>query len=138
MNLADPAEKKIILFDGLCNLCTASVSFILQNEKKPVFQFASIQSEAGERLLERCGLPRDYDRAIVLIDAGSVYRGSTAALKIGQQLRSPWSLLARIGILVPRFVRDWAYDQVALHRYRWFGKREVCMLPTEELKSRFL
>ena len=131
-------QKKIILFDGVCNLCNGSVIFVLQREKEPVFQFASIQSEAGQRLLERCGLPKDYSEAVVLIQQGNIYLGSTAALKIGQQLRFPWSFFASLGLIVPEPIRDWVYKQIAMHRYQWFGKRDVCMIPTENLRARFL
>jgi predicted DCC family thiol-disulfide oxidoreductase YuxK len=135
---ADIRQQKIILFDGVCNLCNESVSFILQWEKKPAFRFASIQSEAGQAWLEWCGLPRDFDQAIVLIDRGNVFLGSTAALRIGQQLRFPWSLLSHVGIGIPKFIRDGVYSQIAKHRYQWFGKKDVCMMPTKELKARFL
>jgi len=131
-------QQKIILFDGVCNLCNGSVIFILQREKGPVFRFASIQSEAGQKLLQWCGLPRGYNQAVVLIDHGRVYLGSTAALKIGQALKFPWSFWAALGLLVPGFIRDWVYKQIAWNRYQWFGKREVCMVPTENLKARFL
>jgi predicted DCC family thiol-disulfide oxidoreductase YuxK len=131
-------QRGIILFDGVCNLCNGSVIFILQKEKEPVLQFASIQSEAGQKLLEWCGLPRDYRQAVVLIDHENVYLGSTAALKIGQTLKVPWSCLSSIGLLFPRFLRDWVYNQIARNRYRWFGKRDVCLFPTEDLKTRFL
>ena len=134
----DIQEQKIILFDGVCNLCNRSVNFILQREKEPIFQFASIQSESGQKLLAWCGLPKDYSEAVVLIDRGKVYLGSTAALKIGQQLSFPWSLLSSAGFLVPTFIRDWVYKQIATHRYQWFGKRNVCMIPTENLRARFL
>jgi len=138
MNDIEIKRQKIILFDGVCNLCNGSVIFILQREKKPVFQFASIQSEAGKELLDWYGLPKDYDQAIVLIDHGRIYLGSTAALRIGQHLRFPWSLLSYAGFIVPKSIRDWVYKQIALNRYQWFGKREVCMVPTEKLKARFL
>jgi predicted DCC family thiol-disulfide oxidoreductase YuxK len=131
-------QLRIILFDGICNLCNGSVIFILQREKEPVFQFASIQSEAGQNLLEWCGLPKEYSQAVVLIDHGDVYLGSTAALRIGQTLKSPWSFSSSLGLLVPGLIRDWVYRQIALNRYQWFGKREVCMIPTENLKTRFL
>jgi predicted DCC family thiol-disulfide oxidoreductase YuxK len=131
-------HQRIILFDGVCNLCNGSVVFILQRENSPIFKFASIQSQAGKELLASCGLPSDYDQAIVFIDRGKVYLGSTAALKIGQQLRFPWSILSYAGLFVPRFVRDWVYNQIAAHRYQWFGKRDICMVPTESLKARFL
>lgn len=131
-------QCKIVLFDGVCNLCNGSVVFILQNEKEPIFQFASIQSEAGQELVTWCGLPRDFNQAVVLIDRGTIYFGSTAALNIGQGLRFPWSVLSSAGLIVPAFIRDWVYRQIAVHRYQWFGKRDVCMIPTENLKARFL
>lgn len=138
MNRAELEQRKIILFDGVCNLCNGSVIFVLEREQTPAFQFASIQSEAGRELLEWCGLPRGYSQAVVLIDRGNVYRGSSAALKIGQQLRFPWSFVSSIGLAIPVFLRDRVYNQIALHRYQWFGKRNACMLPTESLKERFL
>lgn len=131
-------QQKIILFDGVCNLCNSSVIFILQHEKEPVFLFASIQSEAGQELLEWSALPKDFAEAIVFIDQGTVYLGSTAMLKIGTYLNFPWSLLSRVGFIVPKTVRDLVYQQIAIHRYKWFGKKDVCMVPTEALKKRFL
>lgn len=131
-------QQPIILFDGLCNLCNPSVVFVLQHERQPIFQFASLQSKAGQKLLGWCGLSLDYNQAVILIDKGKIDFGSTAALKIGKTLKFPWWVLSDLGILVPKSIRDWVYHQVAQHRYRWFGKREVCMLPTEELKKRFL
>lgn len=138
MNQESIQQKKIILFDGVCNLCNGSVTFILEREKEPVFQFASIQSQAGKELLQWCGLPREYSQAIVLIDQERIYLGSTAALKIGQTLKFPWSILSTAGFIIPKPIRDWVYNQIALNRYQWFGKREVCMIPTEKLKARFL
>jgi predicted DCC family thiol-disulfide oxidoreductase YuxK len=137
MNKEKLKHQKIILFDGVCNLCNGSVIFVLQRERKPVFKFASIQSEAGKELLDWCGLPTDYTEAIILIDNGRIYFGSTAALKIGQTLKFPWSFLAYAGFIIPKFIRDWVYAQIASHRYQWFGKRDVCMVPTKELQSRF-
>ena len=131
-------QRKIILFDGVCNLCNGSVRFILQWEKKPDFLFASIQSEAGRELLGWCGLSENFDQAVVLIDRGNMYLGSTAALKIGQTLKFPWFVLSYAGFLMPVFARDWVYRQIALNRYQWFGKRNVCMVPTDGLKARFL
>lgn len=128
MNRADLEQWQIILFDGVCNLCNGSVIFVLQRERTPTFKFASIQSEAGKELLKWCGLPPDYNQAVVLIDCGRIYLGSTAALKVGQQLKFPWSLSAYIGFIVPKFVRDWVYNQIARNRYQWFGKRDVCMV----------
>lgn len=138
MNTDDIRRQKIILFDGVCNLCNSSVIFILEHEPGPIFRFASIQSNAGRELLQWCGLPIDYAEAVVLISDGKRYLGSTAALKIGQTLKFPWSMLSSMGLIVPKFIRDWVYNQIGKHRYKWFGKREVCMIPTKNLKSRFL
>jgi predicted DCC family thiol-disulfide oxidoreductase YuxK len=131
-------QQKIVLFDAVCNLCNRSVIFILKQERKPIFRFASIQSEAGQELLKWCGLPADYAQAVLLVDNGNIFFGSTAALKIGQTLKLPWSLLAVAGLVVPKVIRDWVYSKIAKHRYRWFGKREVCLVPSEHLKARFL
>ncbi len=131
-------RRRIILFDGICNLCNGSVIFILKWEKDPIFQFASIQSQAGKKLLEWCGLPSNYNQAVVYIENGQIHLGSSAALKIGQNLIFPWSLLSFAGLIVPKFIRDWVYNQIAQHRYQWFGKKDVCMVPTESLKARFL
>jgi len=131
-------RQKIILFDGICNLCNESVIFILRREKNASFHFASIQSETGKELLDWCRLPSDYNQAVVYIENGKIHFNSTAALRIGQRLNFPWSLLAYSGFIVPRFIRDWVYNQIAQHRYQWFGKKDVCMVPSESLKPRFL
>jgi len=137
MKIVGIQRQHIILFDGVCNLCNSTVNFVLKNEKKPIFRFASIQSETGKELLKWCGLPSDYNQAVVYLENGKVHLGSTAALKIGQELTFPWSVLSYTGIIVPRFIRDWVYAQIAKHRYQWFGKRDVCMIPTKDLKARF-
>ena len=138
MHDEDIRQHKIILFDGVCNLCNGSVIFVLKWEKQPIFQFASIQSEAGRELLKWCGLSPDYTEAVIFIDNRKIYLGSSAALKIGQELTFPWNILAYAGFMVPKFIRDRVYAQIAQHRYQWFGKRDVCMIPTQNLKARFL
>ena len=137
-NSATHQLSPVILFDGVCNLCNGSVIFILEREKGPIFKFASIQSEKGKELLEWCGLPSNYSQTVILIDHGKVFSGSTAALKIGGYLKFPWSILSSIGLLVPRFIRDWVYTKIAQNRYQWFGKRDMCMVPTESLRARFI
>jgi predicted DCC family thiol-disulfide oxidoreductase YuxK len=138
MNKDEIDQQRIIIFDGMCNLCNGSVDFILRWENNPVFQFAAIQSEAGQDLLACVGLPPDYRDAVILIDRGKISLGSTAALKIGRYLGFPWSLLSSVGFIIPGFARDWVYSQIAKHRYQWFGKRDACRIPSEELKRRFL
>jgi predicted DCC family thiol-disulfide oxidoreductase YuxK len=130
--------QKIILFDGVCNLCNGSVIFVLKHEKDSSFRFASLQSDPGQKLLKWCSLPLDYSEAVIYLEYGNFFSGSTAALKLGQKLVFPWSILASLGLLVPKFIRDWVYSQIGKHRYQWFGKRDVCMVPTENLRSRFL
>jgi predicted DCC family thiol-disulfide oxidoreductase YuxK len=130
-------RQHVILFDGICNLCNGSVIFILKHEASPMFRFAALQSETGKGLLRWCGLPQDFSDAVIYIENGQIHLGSTAALKIGKRLRFPWSMISSSGLLVPKMIRDGIYRQIGIHRYRWFGKREVCMIPTRELKARF-
>jgi len=137
MKIIDIQHQHIILFDGVCNLCNGSVNFILKHERSTLFYFASIQSEAGKELLQWCGLREDFSEAVIYIENGRVHQGSTAALKIGQRLKLPWSMISSIGLLVSKIIRDWIYRQIGTHRYQWFGKRDVCMMPTQELKVRF-
>jgi predicted DCC family thiol-disulfide oxidoreductase YuxK len=137
MKIADIQSQHIVLFDGVCNLCNSSVNFILRHEKSALLHFASIQSETGKALLQWCGLPKDFSEAVIYIENGRVHQASTAALKIGQRLKFPWSMISSTGMLVPTMIRDWVYRQIGTHRYQWFGKRDVCMIPTKELKMRF-
>jgi predicted DCC family thiol-disulfide oxidoreductase YuxK len=127
----------IIVFDGLCNLCTASVQFILRHERKPYFKFAPMQSKAGAAVLEASGLaPGDVD-TFVLIEDGRAYMRSDAALRVARGLSAPWSLAGALAI-IPRPIRDWAYRIIARNRYQWFGRRAACMVPSPEVRARFL
>jgi predicted DCC family thiol-disulfide oxidoreductase YuxK len=118
-------------------LCNGSVRFIIARDPEAYFRFAPLQSETGRRLLVESGLSDSPPDSIVLIQGGRAYTQSAAALRIARRLRFPWPLLYAL-ILVPSFFRDWLYDLIARNRYRWFGRREVCMTPTPELRSRFL
>ena len=138
MNDEDIKKHCIILFDGVCNLCNGSVIFVLRYERNSEFLFASIQSEAGQKLLSWCGFPSGYNQAVIYIDKGKFFSGSTAALKIGQKLKFPWSVLSSMGLAVPVLVRDRIYAQIATHRYQWFGKRDTCMVAAGNLRTRFL
>ena len=131
------SATRIVLFDGVCNLCNASVQFIIRRDPSGCFHFASRQSAPGRELLERHGLDPQRDDSIVLLERGRVYLRSTAALRIAQRLRWPWPLLFGF-ILVPRFLRDSLYDWIAANRYRWFGKSDTCLLPPAEAEDRFL
>jgi predicted DCC family thiol-disulfide oxidoreductase YuxK len=125
--------NKVVLFDGVCNLCNGAVRFIIARDPGARFRFASLQSDVGRRLLKDDGPPE----TIVLLEKGKIYSKSSAVLRIAWGLRFPWPLLYAF-IVVPRPLRDLVYDWVARHRYRWFGKQETCLLPTPALRNRFL
>jgi predicted DCC family thiol-disulfide oxidoreductase YuxK len=128
----------VILFDGLCNLCTGSVRFVLERDRAAAFDFASLQSEAARGVLAKAGRDaKGLPDSVVLVDEEGVHLRSEAALRIAGRLRQPWPLLAVFRIL-PRALRDAAYDFVARRRYRWFGKRDACLVPTPALRARFL
>jgi predicted DCC family thiol-disulfide oxidoreductase YuxK len=127
----------IVLFDGLCNLCNASVRFILENDPAGEFRFASLQSGAGAEALARFGLAPEGFSSIVLIDGDTVWSNSDAALRIAGRLRSPWPVLALL-LALPRPVRDGAYRWIADNRYGLFGKSATCPLPAPEWQARFL
>lgn len=130
-------DHPIVLFDGVCNLCTGGVQFILRRDPKKRFRFASLQSEIGQGFLRRFGIPPDELETMVLIAKDRAYSRSTAALKIVKGLRWPWPLLC-ILMIIPRPFLNLLYRFIARRRYRWFGKKETCWVPSPEWKSRFL
>ena len=123
----------IVLFDGVCNLCNGAVQFIIARDKRQGFRFASLQSAFGQQYQEQVG---EVD-SILLVEEGRVYQKSTAALRIARRLKGLWPMLY-IFIIIPPFLRDFIYDIIARNRYRWFGKKESCWLPTPDLKARFI
>ncbi len=130
-------QPAIILFDGVCNLCNGFVQFIIRRDPAGQFQFASLQSEAGQALLKAHGVPQDAMDTVVLIENGTVYTHSDVALQVAPRLQGAWGWL-RIGYALPLGWRNAIYNWVARNRYRWFGKKDQCMVPTPELKARFL
>jgi predicted DCC family thiol-disulfide oxidoreductase YuxK len=128
--------QKVILFDGVCNLCNHSVQFIIKRDKEGKFQFTSLQGETGLRLREKYKLNDKID-SIVLIENNRYFTESTAALKIAKHLDGFWKCLYILWI-VPRPIRNFIYRYIAKNRYKWFGKNDACMLPTKEIKERFL
>lgn len=133
MNMQHP----VVLFDGVCNLCNSSVQFIIRKDKKKQFYFASLQGETGQALLKKFNLSTNHFNSFVLVENDKIYTKSTAVLKLLKLLGGWWKLLYAF-IIVPPFIRNALYSFIAVNRYRWFGKRESCMLPAPELKSRFL
>ncbi len=136
MNL--PENKKIILFDGVCNLCNSFVQFVIKHDKKDVFRFVALQSEIGQEIIKNIGLQNQNIDSVVLYEPNSnFYLKSNAALEIVKNLDGVFKLVIVFKIF-PRFFRDFAYDFIARNRYKWLGKKESCMIPTLELKAKFL
>jgi predicted DCC family thiol-disulfide oxidoreductase YuxK len=129
--------QPVLLFDGVCNLCNSSVQFILKHEKNHNLKFAAIQSEAGEKLLALYRIDPNETNSVILISDDHVYTASDAVLKLTHHLKFPYSL-GKIFVVVPKAIRNFFYKKVADNRYNWFGKRESCMVPTPQLKNRFL
>lgn len=127
----------IILFDGVCNFCNGSVNFIIDRDPQAYFKFAPIQSEVGEKLLKENGVDKTVTDSVVLIEDGKVYTRTTAALRIAKRLNGYWSWFYGFTI-VPGVFRDFFYRLFAKYRYKMFGKQEACMMPTPEVRDRFL
>lgn len=128
--------RRIILFDGVCNFCNSSVQFIIKRDIKGRYKFTSLQSPIGQQLLKANEIPDELD-SFIYLEGSTVYYKSTAALKVCKGLKGPWKLMYAF-IVVPRPIRDLVYGVIAKNRYKWFGKRETCMIPTPEQRERFL
>ena len=130
--------KKIILFDGVCNLCNTTVQFVIKNDKEDIFRFTPLQSATGKKLLTERNIDTEDIDSIILIEPNvAYYTKSTAALEIGKYLKG-LSTISSILLWIPESLRDIVYDFVAKNRYKWYGKKESCMIPTEELKNKFI
>ncbi|MFD2550820.1 thiol-disulfide oxidoreductase DCC family protein [Bizionia sediminis] len=133
-----PENKHLILFDGVCNLCNNAINYVIKHDKNNVFVFAPLQSNIGNQVLEAHQIDTTKLDSILLYTANKqLHYKSTAALKIASKLGFPRNLLP-IFFIVPAFIRNWVYDVIAKNRYKWFGKKEACMIPTKELKAKFL
>ena len=135
--MISPKNNCIILFDGVCNLCNSSVQFIIRNDPKKLFLFASLQSDAASKILLQFRIKKLDLTSILFIENGRIYDKSTAVLKISRKLKGGYPLLYGF-IIIPRFMRDWMYQQLANNRYKWFGKKDICMVPSSDLVDRFL
>jgi predicted DCC family thiol-disulfide oxidoreductase YuxK len=136
--MSNPEEyNEIVLFDGVCNFCDSSVQLILRKERKPILKFASLQSETGQKLIKQYGLDKGGIDSIVYISNGKARIKSTAALYLAKRLKGGYPLLFGF-IIVPPFLRNWVYDWVARNRYKWFGKKDSCMIPSKEIRERFV
>jgi len=128
---------KIVLFDGVCNFCNSSVNLIMKHDKKNIFKFAALQSEKGGELQKKFGLnPKDLS-SFILVEEEKYFTKTTAALRVAKHLGFPWKL-SYIFIIIPPFIRNISYNIIAKYRYKWFGKRDACRIPTPEEKEKFL
>ncbi|MBC7949730.1 MAG: thiol-disulfide oxidoreductase DCC family protein [Chitinophagaceae bacterium] len=130
-------DNPVILFDGVCNLCNRIVQFVIRRDKSNHFRFASLQGKSGQEYLKRFQLPSNDLNSFILVERDKVFKRSTAALRVARRLNGMWPLLYGF-IIVPPFIRDAVYDYIAKNRYRWYGRREECMVPGESLRERFL
>jgi len=130
-------NKYIILFDGVCNLCNASVNFIIKHDKKEYFKFASLQSDVAKDLLLHFNSKKIKKESIILIEDKKFYQKSAAALRISKKLNGGYKLLY-LFIIIPTFIRDLVYSYIAKNRYKWFGKKNNCIIPNQKIKKRFL
>lgn len=133
-----PIDKKIILFDGVCNLCATSVQLIVQKDRKDLFRFVALQSELGLQILKHIGVDSKKTDSIILYEPGiAYYYKGEAVLKIASEIGGIYRLL-HVASILPLSVLNWMYDYVARNRYKWYGKKDNCMLPTAEIQAKFL
>jgi predicted DCC family thiol-disulfide oxidoreductase YuxK len=131
-------NKKIILFDGVCNLCNSAVQFVIEHDKKDVFRFVALQSELGKEILKHIGLNPENIDSIILYEPGvAYYYKSQAAIQISRSLGGFWHF-GTIFRIIPTRISNLLYDYIAKNRYKWYGKKESCIIPTPELKAKFL
>ena len=130
-------EQPIILFDGVCNFCNSVVNFVIKRDIKKQILFSPLQTDKGKKLLKQYGLPENELQSFVFIENGKAYTRSTAALKVCRHLLALWPLCYGF-MIVPKFIRNGIYNWFAQHRYKWFGVQQACMIPTPEVKARFL
>ena len=135
--MSNVKNKSIVLFDGVCNLCSTSVIFIIKHDKKAQFLFASLQSDAAKEILLQYNSKKLKIDSIVLIQNNKFYEKSTAAIRIANDLSGGFKFLY-LFIIIPKFIRDFVYDYIAKNRYKWYGQKEFCMIPTPEIKNRFI
>lgn len=133
-----PKDKKIILFDGVCNLCESSVLFVIKHDKKDIFRFVALQSDLGKEIIEHIGLSKKNIDSVILYEPGISYNyKSAAAIEIAKDLGGFFHL-GTIFKIIPSGLRNVLYDYISKNRYLWYGKKDNCLLPTEEIKSKFL
>jgi predicted DCC family thiol-disulfide oxidoreductase YuxK len=133
-----PKNKHLIIFDGVCNLCNASVQYVIKHDKKNMFLFTALQSDVGQQIIKEHHIDTTKTDSIILYsEERKLSHKSTAALNIAKHLGFPTNLIT-VFFIIPAFIRNWVYDYIAKNRYKWYGKRDSCMTPTPELQNKFL
>ena len=132
-----PENKKIILFDGVCNLCDSTVTFVIKRDPRDVFRYTPLQSTTGAYLCEKYQIDTSKVDSIILIENNKAYIKSTAVLRVARYLTGIYPVFY-VFLILPSFIRNWGYDYIAARRYTWYGKKESCMIPTPDLKAKFL
>ncbi len=134
-----PTNKQLVLFDGVCNLCNTSVLYVIKRDKKNKFLFAPLQSEIGRAVLNEFQIDTSETDSILLYEpiTNTIKQRSSAALHIAKNLGFPINFMV-VFFIIPNFIRDWVYNFVAKNRYKWYGKKESCMIPTTELQAKFI
>jgi len=133
-----PKHKQLILFDGVCNLCNASVQYVIKHDKKNQFMFTALQSETGKQIIDEFNIETvKVDSILLYSKENGIISKSSAALKVASKLGFPINLM-KVFFIIPPFIRNWVYDYIAKNRYKWYGKKDACMIPTPELKAKFL
>jgi len=130
------AQKSVIFFDGVCNLCNASVQFAIEHDKHDIFKFTALQGNYAKAILPKFNIDLERINSIILVENDRLYTKSSAALRIAKKLNGFWPMLYAF-MIIPKFIRDWFYDIIAKNRYKWWGKQESCWVPTPELKEKF-
>lgn len=129
--------EKVVLFDGVCNLCNASIQTLIKLDKNKTLKFASLQSNFGQDVLKQLNLDQDSFKTFIYLKGDEVFTRSSAAIKVFSDFGGLWQMVKLLYIF-PKFIRNAVYDFVSSHRYQWFGKKEQCWVPTPALKARFL
>ena len=130
-------DGPVVLFDGVCEFCIGSLRWLIRMDRRERLRFGTLQSEAGTELLERCGLSGEYDESMVVVEGDRAYTESDAVVRLAWLLGLPWSV-GSVAAVVPAPIRDRAYRWFASNRYEWFGERERCLVPDDELRARFV
>lgn len=130
-------NKGLVLFDGVCQFCNSSVNFMIRKDNTDYFRFLPLQSELGQKIIRQFNLDPENLQTVILLENKRIYTRSTAALRIARKLKGGWKLFYGF-VIVPAFIRDAVYNVVAKNRYKWWGKRDSCMVPTPDVKKKFL